>query len=242
MKRVHLEPAYVLSLRPYRETSVLLEVFTAPQGRVGLVARGVRSPKSRQRGLLQIFRPLLLSWSEGGELGTLSGAEAAEPGVELRGEAVFSGWYLNELLLRLLQRRDPHAALFQAYAKTLQSLGGPGVQAALRIFEKQLLAELGYGLQLPDRLEAGAWYEYDEERGVHVVARQTERAYPGSSLIDLVNEMFQTGESLHDAKRLLRAALRPYLGDRELATPRMLRALRAKTGTAVRETGAGLQP
>src|SRR6185295_1527908 len=100
MLRVQLEPAYLLSVRPYRETSVLLEAITAAHGRVGLVGRGVQAPKSKLRGVLQPFRRLLLSWSERGELGTLSGAEA-EPGAPLLGAAVMSGWYLNELLLRL---------------------------------------------------------------------------------------------------------------------------------------------
>jgi DNA repair protein RecO (recombination protein O) len=226
MKRVQLESAYLLSLRPYRETSALLEVFTAPHGRVGLVARGVRGPKSRQRGLFQPFRQLLLSWSEGGDLGTVTGAEAAEPAVALEGEAVFSGWYLNELLLRLLQRRDPHAALFHGYAKALRALGEARAQVALRIFEKQLLTELGYGLQLPACVESGAWYEFGAESGARQLPARIAGAYQGSSLLDLMNENFQSDESLRDARRLLRAALLPHLGERELVTPRLLRSLR----------------
>lgn len=226
MKRVQLEPGYLLSLRPYRETSALLEVFSAPHGRVGLVARGVRGPRSRQRGLFQPFRPLLLSWNEGGELGTLTGAETAGPAITLKGEAVFSGWYLNELLLRLLQRRDPHAALFQGYARALQALAGPRAECALRTFEKQLLTELGYGLHLPDHIDRAAWYEFDAESGARRLPARTAGAYQGSSLLDLANGNFQSDESLRDAKRLLRAALLPHVGERALVTPRLLRSLR----------------
>ncbi|MBI3172066.1 MAG: DNA repair protein RecO C-terminal domain-containing protein, partial [Hydrocarboniphaga effusa] len=174
---------------------------------------------------------------EGGELGTLTGAEAAGPTAALEGEAVFSGWYVNELLLRLLQRRDPHAALFDAYAQALQILGGSSAQHALRIFEKHLLTELGYGLQLPAQPEADAWYEYDADSGARSVRTQTADAYRGSSLLDLARESFQSDESLRDAKRLLRAALLPHLGERELVTPRLLRALRATAGGRGQGTG-----
>src|SRR5690348_1618596 len=99
MRRVQLEPAFLLSARAYRETSALLEVFTPAHGRLGIVARGTRGPKSKLRGLLQPFQPLLLTWSERGEMCTLSTAEAGGAPLGLAGEAVFSGWYLNELLL-----------------------------------------------------------------------------------------------------------------------------------------------
>lgn len=227
--RVPLEPAYVLSVRPYRETSALIEAFTAAHGRVGLVARGARGTRSKLRGVLQPFGRLLLSWSERGELGTLTGAEAATPPVALAGEAVFSGWYLNELLLRLLPRRDPHPGLFESYAEALAAQGGAGAQAALRIFEKRLLAELGYGLQFPERFEAEAWYEYDDEAGFATVAEPTPAAYRGASLRALREEALDAHEALADAKRLLRAALTQHLGGQALRTPALLRELKVAT-------------
>lgn len=251
MKRIAIEPAYLLSLRPYQETSALLEVFTAAHGRVGLVARGVKTAKSRLRGLLQPFARLLLSWVERGELGTLTGAEvdgsgAATPGASagdynsfstpagLRGEAVFSGWYLNELLLRLLVRHDAHPVLFKWYADTLNSLTTPRGPAGLRLFEKHLLQELGYGLHLPESLPADAWYGYDSETGPHPAAARSDTSYRGASLLALAHETLDTDESLRDAKRLLRAALAPHLGDRPMETPRLMRALRraVKAGEA----------
>lgn len=226
MLRVQLTPGYLLSVRAWRESSALLEVFTREHGRVGLVARGTRSAKSRLRGLLQPFQPLLLSWSDRGELGTLSGAEADGAPAGLDGEAVFSGWYLNELVLRLLQRRDPHPALYDAYARALAALPGGEPARPLRVFELSLLGELGYGLHLPDDLDAEGWYGYDPQAGLHVAEPGPDR-YRGASLRALADESLATDESLRDARRLLRAALAPHLGGRALRTPELLRALRA---------------
>jgi len=223
--RVQLEPAYLLSVRPYRETSMLLEGLTAAHGRVGLVARGARGEKSKLRGVLQPFRRVLLSWSERGELGTLAAAEV-EPGPAPCGEAVMAGWYLNELLLRLLQRRDPHPGLFEDYEQALHALGSPDAEAALRIFEKRLLAAMGYGLHLPESLEPGAWYDYDEEQGPRMGVAESAPAYRGASLLALAEERLDSAEALRDARRLLRAALSRHLGDRALETPRLFRALR----------------
>lgn len=226
MTRVQLEPGYLLSLRAWRETSALLEVFTPRHGRVGLVARGSRSARSRLRGLLQPFQPLLLSWSDRGDLGTLTGAEADGPPLALAGEAVFSGWYLNELVLRLLQRRDPHPALYRSYTEALGALPGAPPARSLRRFEMSLLGELGYGLHLPGDLAADRWYGYDPEGGLHV-ADPGPQSYRGASLLALADATLPTEESLRDARRLLRAALLPHLGGRALRTPELLRALRA---------------
>jgi len=231
MRRVQLEPAWILSVRPYRETSALVEAFAQQSGRTGLVARGVRSARNRLRGVLQPFQPVLLSFSERGELGTLTAAEAAGPPVALRGETVFSGWYLNELVLRLLPRRDPHPQLFGHYAEALAALPGPGAAAALRLFEKRLLAELGYGLQLPEPVERDRWYDWDPERGLRL-AEPGPASYRGESLQALATETLETEESLRDARRLMRAALRPHLGDRALRTPELLRTLRASRRAA----------
>ncbi len=155
--RIEFEPAYLLVQRPYRETSQLLEAFSAGHGRLGLVARGARGPRSRLRGLLQPFTPLLLSWTESGELGTLTGAESGGAAPTLLGERVFHGWYLNELLiLKLLQRHDAHPRLYQDYVAALGELGGKQAEAALRIFEKRLLIELGYALPLDEGAGAAA--------------------------------------------------------------------------------------
>ena len=146
------EPAFVLHAYPYKETSVIVEAFTEAAGRVPMVAKGARRPRSELRGLLQAFQPLALSWAGTGELKTLVKAEW-RGGLPLpTGAALLCGFYLNELLLKLLPREDPHPALYAEYAATLHALTRdvrPSTQAAtLRGFELRLLAELGYALPL----------------------------------------------------------------------------------------------
>lgn len=225
--RIQLEPGYILNARPYNDSSLLLEAFTRGHGRVGLVARGARGPKSKTRALLQPLRPLLLSWTQSGEMGTLTGVEAAAPPPALEGERIFYGWYLNELLLKLTQRHEMHADLFDRYALTLELITGDRAEIALRLFEKHLLAELGYGLHLPDDLQPEQHYRC--EAGLEQVrAAQGPLTYAGASLIALADETLESPQSLKDAQRLLRAAIRQQLGDKTLETPAMLRELRAK--------------
>ena len=224
--RVMLQPAYVLHRRYYRETSLLLELFTPEFGRVGVVARGARSPRSPQAGLLQPFRPLLVSWAGRGELFTLAGVESAGLASRLAGRSLFNAYYLNELLLRLLQREDPHGALFHAYGETLHGVDDPSLeQRVLRLFEKRLLQELGYGLAL-DRdaatgrpIQADACYDYQPEKGP--VAMATEDGFAGvrvhgSSLLSLAREELNDPASLRESKQLMRAVLARYLGDKPL--------------------------
>src|SRR6266699_5404611 len=137
--------AFILHGYPYRETSLLLETFTRAFGRVSMVARGARSPRSPLRGVLLAFQPLALSWFGKGELRTLARAEWVGGQPLLQGEALMCGFYLNELLLRLLPREDPHEALFDAYSEALARLSAAqSFPAVLRSFEKRRLAELGY--------------------------------------------------------------------------------------------------
>lgn len=224
--RVQLAPAWVLKAAPYGDTSLLVEAFSRDHGRVGLVARGARTAKSRPRALLQAFQPLLLSWNERGDLATLTGVEPAAPALALRGETVFSGWYLNELLLRLLQRHDQHAALFEHYGAALAALSTRG-EPALRRFELQLLAELGFGLDLPDDLDRDRHYAYRMGEGPVPIASEND-GYRGRMLIALRDDALETPEDLRAARMLLRAALGELLGDRGLATAEMLRALRRR--------------
>lgn len=236
MSRVTLQPAFILHQRPFRDSSTLLELFTRDLGRIGLVARGARGGRSKLRGTLQAFCPLLVSWTSRGELGTLSGAELAGPSQTLTGTALFSAFYVNELLLRLLPRNDPHPELFDPYAHVVRELGGHGGERALRLFEKRLLESLGYGLLLDSvadtgvRLEADALYDYHLERGP-VAAHECEPSglqIAGSSLLSLHREELADPRTLSDAKRLLRAALALYLGERPLKTREILRRLRRR--------------
>jgi DNA repair protein RecO (recombination protein O) len=232
VERVSLEPAWVLHRYPYRDSSLLVEVFTHAYGRVGLVARGARSPKSRRHGELQLLRPLLLSWTLRGELGTLTGAEARAMPVAGDGRKVLCVSYLNELLLRLLTRHDPHPALFTAYEQAIEGLGEVE-ELALRYFEKHLLQELGYGLLLDREFDSGAvidpsaLYEYRLEQGpVRCRQQGGEGIYlQGASLLALSNESLDGRRVCREVRRLTRAALSLYLGARPLKTRAVLNQL-----------------
>jgi DNA repair protein RecO (recombination protein O) len=232
---IQLVRGYVLHHRPYRESSALLEVFTESHGRVGLVARGVRSPRSRQRGELQLFRPLRLSWKARGELGTLTGVEADGPGCQLQGKALYSAFYLNELLVRLLARQDPHPVLFRRYQECLVHISGASlIEPTLRIFEKSLLQEIGYGLSLEYDAESGApvepetYYDYHHESGPVAAGGSVGQGFifKGSSLLALAREDLTSVDVLQDAKRLMRSALNLYLGNKPLKSRELFGTLK----------------
>ncbi len=222
---VTLQPAYMLHHRPYRESSLLLEAFSRDYGRVGLVARAARRPRSPWRGTLQPFRSLLLSWTGRGELMTLTDAELAESGPFLSGRALLSGFYMNELVMRLLQRNDPHPALFEAYGSALKGLAAAGgEEGVLRVFEKRLLDSAGYALVLesePDTgraVVAGARYRYLTEHGPVFGERGPGGgvAVDGETLLSLAREELTTPVVLREAKQLMRYVLRAHLGGRPL--------------------------
>jgi len=238
--RVSLEPAWILHRRPYRDTSLILELLTVQHGRVPAVARGARGPRSRRGGSLEPFRPLLVSWSGRGEMVTLTGAEPRGPSRVARGVRLMSMFYVNELLLRLTERHDPHPDLFADYERALAGLSGPADErATLRIFEKRLLAALGYGLNLETEAGSGEAvreervYEYRLESGPVRLAPggDAARAIPGSSLLALAAERLEGPDALRHARELLGAALDLYLGGRRLRSREVLRAMRARTAT-----------
>ena len=170
--RPDVQPAFVLHSYPFRETSLVIEVFTQDFGRVALVARGARRPRSALRGVLLAFQPLLLSWAGKSELRTLHKAEWRGGLPQLKGTALLCGFYLNELMLKLLPRDDPHEQLYQTYYRTLHALcNGGGHAVTLRRFEQQMLKELGYALPLErdvadgEAIHADATYEFVIGRG-----------------------------------------------------------------------------
>ena len=236
--RVTLEPAWILHHYPYRDTSLLVEVFTREYGRIGLVARGARSAKARWHGHLQILRPLLMSWSMRGDLGTLTGVESRKAVKQLPGREVLSACYLNELMMRLLTRHDPHPELFAAYEQAIQGLDTGG-EPVLRLFEKRLLQALGYGLLLDHEADSGApivrdnCYEYQLERGpVRCTHQNVDGIYlQGSSLLALHKDCLTDKHACKEVKRLMRAALGLYLGSRPLKTREVLRQLASLSQT-----------
>lgn len=229
-----LQPAYILHTRPYRDTSLLIDTFTASQGRINLIAKGVRvmhGKKSRYKGSLQAFVPLLLSWRGKTDLMNLLNAEPNPvPMPHLTGKLLVCGLYLNELLTRLLYRYDPYPQLFQAYQTTLCSLSeNPTI--ALRLFEKKLLAELGYALHLDkDSLTNQAivlhqFYQFIPSQGLVLCLNKSipkQSVFSGASLLAMHHESWDIPMHLLDAKRLFRLALNYLLEGKTIRSRELL--------------------
>jgi len=227
--------AYVLHAYPYRETSLLLEVFARSAGRVTLVARGARRPRSAMRGVLLAFQPLQLGWYGKGEVRTLTRAEWIGGQPLLQGDALLCGFYLNELLLRLLPREDPHEALFERYAVALRGLGAAGDATGpiLRGFEKALLRELGYALVLErdgkdgGGIDPGKTYTYDPDRGPVEVPEdaEVEPKLPGRALLAIERDDFSDPAIQQQAKLLMRSLINHRLDYQPLKSRRIFREL-----------------
>ncbi len=235
--RVDSHPGYVLHSRHYRDSSVLLDVLTAQHGRISLVARGARrqSKRGSKSALLQPFVPLLVSFSGRGELKTLIDTEAAGPTIALRGKRLYSGLYLNELLVRLLHRDDPHPPLFASYGETVAALEHEQeIDRVLRYFELGLLRELGYFFDLEFEgdsgaaIEAGQDYYFDPARGLcrstgdHVSGVHV---FTGSELLGFARGQW-SDTICRTAKLLLRSALAEHLGGVPLRSRELFREQR----------------
>ncbi len=223
-ERITLEPAYVLHSREYRDTSRILDVFSASHGRLTLFARGARGPKSRLASLLMPFRPLLVSWSGRGDAAQLTAAEPHGEATPLPSRQVLSGFYLNELIITLTTRHDPQPQLFEDYGAALRGLSGDGpAEPTLRVFEKRLLASLGYGLEFS--VETGTYYRFHVGEGLAEVREDAPGAYSGRCLLALQQEDLADVESLDVARRVLRQALDHCLEGRELRTRTVARSM-----------------
>jgi len=232
---VPLNPGYVLHTRAYRETSLLVEVLSRDHGRLGLVAKGARRPRSALASAAQPFRVLQLAWSGRGELATLTRAEPEGSGWHLTGTRLASAMYLNELLYRLLPRHDPVPALFEQYRTALAGLaGGAATEACLRIFEKRLLQVLGYALVLEHEADTGApidpraLYRYEMQAGPRPAASGCPGPQlHGESLLALAAESLAAERSLREVKQLMRAVLAVQLDGKPLRSRELLRSRRA---------------
>lgn len=229
--RVLLQPVFILHRRPYQDSSLLLEAFSSEYGRLGLIARGAVSSRSRLKGVLQPFTPLLLSWTGDGDLATLSGGEEAGHPIRLLQNRALAGLYVNELLVKLLPRRDAQPGLFAAYEVLLAELAAAtDEEPPLRRFEKRLLEDLGYGLSLDREAASGApivaetHYRYVLDRGPLTVD-QTQIGVPisGRGLLALRDGMLNDPAVLMEVKRLTRAALAEQLQGRMLKTRELYR-------------------
>ncbi len=226
-EKIDTEPAFVLHSRPWRETSLIVDVLSRHHGRIGLVARGARRQTSSLKTRLIPFQPLTLSWFGKAQLRTLHAAEWQGGGLMLRGHALMCGFYLNELLLRLLPDGDAHEGLFDLYASALSALNcATPIEPILRRFELDLLSELGYAQPLGHldnghEIEPGRRYSFVPAQGVTAV-RRDEADYRGKTLLDLAAGDLSDPITLAESKILMRTLLAHYLGEKPLATRQLL--------------------
>ena len=223
---IDLQPAMVLHTRPFRDTSMLVDLISPELGRFRAVVRGARRAGSRYRALLQLFQPILVSLRGRGELLTLIDAESAGGPLVLRGERLFSGLYLNEILIRLLPMHQACPVLFARYHETLRLLqGNDPMEPVLRYFEIDLLDECGYAPDFRQDVPGGQpisprrLYLFHPDHGFEPVPEGSEAAhvYSGRLLIALRERSIASDTTLvSGAKRLLRQALAPHLGNRPL--------------------------
>lgn len=227
-QRVDGAAAYLLHTYPFSETSLILEVFTRDHGRLALLARGARRPRSALRGVLTSFQPLELGWFGGGEVKTLAKAEWLGGIPFLNGAGLLLGYYLNELLLKLLPREDAHGQLYDAYALALGALArGATETVELRRFEKTLLAELGYGLSLEhdvdgQPLRTESLYRYQLEKGA-VPADEGDIGLrvSGATLLGIAADEYGDPRTQAESKQLMRFLLTHYLNGQPLQTRRV---------------------
>ncbi len=227
------QAAYVLHTYPFKETSLVVELFAHGFGRVATTAKGARRPRSAMRGMLQSFQPLIATWSGKLELKTLHSLDWGGGLLLLKGEALMCGFYLNELLLRLLPREDPHEALFEYYSLTLKTLtSSQDLATTLRRFELKLLQELGYAIPLSvDENETAIieaqTYIYEAEHGAvrfngGVNRTRSGVQLVGKTLIDMENDNYSHLQTQQQSKQLMRYLLTHYLGDKPLHTRQLL--------------------
>ncbi|HLD09569.1 MAG TPA: DNA repair protein RecO [Methylophilaceae bacterium] len=223
------QPVYVLHTYPFKETSLVVELFTRDFGRIAAVAKGARRPRSAMRGMLQSFQPLIGAWSGKLELKNLHSLEWGSGLLVLQGEALICGFYLNELLLRLLPREDAHETLFDYYGQALRTLTlGKDLGTTLRRFELRMLQEMGYAVPLErdeheSPIEAERDYCYIAERGACSPSfGQNGLQLSGKTLLDMVQDNYTDPQTQQQSKQLMRALLAHYLGDKPLYTRQLL--------------------
>lgn len=266
--RVQLQPAYVLHQRAYRDTSAIVEIFSEAYGRRSLLARGLKRPKSKLKGVLQPFQPLLISWVGKSELGTLTDAELYTPVIAMPPKYLPGAFYLNELLLKLLHKDDPHSDIFVAYHDTLDQFRQLTVnnedellwQASLRQFELVLIQSIGYGLVLDHDVASQrvinpeAEYEYVLDHGPVIIdpahVSQGGIIVSGKTLMMLADYSLmnkrsraqdeQSRQMFKEAKRLLRAVIDSHLGNKNLHSRELFVNITAKQ--QVSESATELQP
>lgn len=225
--KVEPHPCFILHQRPYRETSSLLDIFSRDHGRVSLIAKGARRGGSRFSGLLNLYWRLLVGWQGKSELMTLTAVEPDGANNTLINKALIAGFYLNELIMRMLHQHESHPELFVAYDKTISTLADKGTeQSAIRLFEKHLLQSLGYGLILDHDTGSGMdidpdseyYYRSDYGPSLQKPSHSNYIKISGKTLCDINEELFTSEKTLIESKKIMRFVLNRHLNGRPLAS------------------------
>lgn len=240
-QRIQQQSAWILHSRAFKETSLILDCLTQEHGRISVIAKGVRGSKKSQRGLLQPFQPLLINYSGKADLKTLTGVDTGGAAVKLIGDALYAGFYVNELLIRLLPQAEAFPTVFTHYLHCVHQLAGDYWRVALREFELQLLDELGYGLQLNATvdgvaIQAQQHYDYHVEHGI--VDTMPNRgpsaalnnhgykvAVSGTTLLALANGQVADADAQETA-RLMKTCLAYYLGPKPLQSRELWKSIK----------------
>ena len=232
--RVETQVAYILHKRPFRDSSQILDVFSREHGRISLMSRGSRGTKSKTSGLLQIFRPLLIGWQGRGEMPFLNSVEMADiKAPVLSGKSQMSAMYINELLVYLLHKNDVHAEIFDHYHSCLYALKETdNIEIVLRLFEKELLQLLGFGLNLIVDADSGeaireeCHYAYHFEHGPVLCDQYRQLKNPilsGYSLMAFNQNEIATEQHRGEIKKLMRYVLAGHLGHKQLKSRELFR-------------------
>lgn len=224
-----LQTGFLLHHQNYQESSLLIDVFTQESGRISLIAKGVRRQKSQYLGHLRPFTPLNISYTGSGSLKTLSHVETGKSESILPGLNTYCGYYLNELLRYFIPLGEPYPDVFINYLTCLQQLKTQKkIEAALRIFETQLLDSIGYSLQLETdylthaAIDAASQYLYIVEQGATINKQGT---IHGETLLAMQQEKYTNTRQLNEAKQLMRYIIDYYLQGKSLKSRALISQL-----------------
>lgn len=237
----NFQRGFVLHRREYSETSLLVDFFTENHGRITLLAKGARRARSPLKALLQPFTPLLLHWGGRGELKTLIKAESASLALPMTTLSLYSGFYVNEILARVLENQTAYPELFQHYLHCVTQLAASpeSLEPTLRSFEFQLLKAVGYGVDFATCAATGQpvdpkmLYQFYENRGFVASLLQNNRSFLGKDLLAFHTLDFSDKQTQQAAKRFTRMALKPYLGSAPLKSRELFQTIlpnRLKSG------------
>ena len=222
------EIVYVLHTYPFNETSLIVEIFSKVHGRISIVAKGARRPRSLVRGMLQSFQSLQATWSGQGEMKTLHSIDWCDALLQIEGDALICGFYINELLMRLLPKEDPHEKLFDFYHQTMELLSMKNhLSVTLRRFELKLLQELGYELPLlndenGEPIKPNKIYNYEVAYGPSETKNSSEGvSLIGKTLIDMAGDDYKDPTTEMQSKQLMRYLIGHYIGEKPLNSKKL---------------------